>query len=66
MAGEVSECTRIHVCCLIAKICKDQVSYHEQRPNGVVDEDGCCCNEHAEAHETVKLDIVSIYYDYFV
>jgi hypothetical protein len=31
------------------------VSYHEQRPDSVVDKDGGCCNEHAEAHETVKL-----------
>jgi hypothetical protein len=30
-------------------------AYHEQCPDGVVDEDGGCCNEHAEAHETVEL-----------
>lgn len=27
---------------------------HQQGPDGVVEEDGGCCNEHAEAHETVK------------
>jgi hypothetical protein len=30
-------------------------SYHEQRPDSVVDEDGGCCDEHAEAHEAVEL-----------
>jgi hypothetical protein len=30
-------------------------SYHEQRPDGVVEKDGGCCNEHAEAYETVEL-----------
>lgn len=34
-----------------------ELSYHEQGPNGVVDEDGGCCNEHAEAYETVKLNL---------
>jgi hypothetical protein len=29
--------------------------YHEQCPHGVVDEDGGCCDEHAEANETVLL-----------
>jgi hypothetical protein len=31
------------------------LSYHEQGPDSVVDEDGGCCDEHAKAYETVKL-----------
>jgi hypothetical protein len=31
------------------------VSYHKQCPDGVVDEDGGCCDEHAEAYEAVEL-----------
>lgn len=33
-----------------------RVKYHEQSPHGVVDEDGGCCEEHAETHETVELE----------
>jgi hypothetical protein len=36
-------------------------SYHEQCPDGVVDEDGGCCDEHAEAHEAVELRVVSFH-----
>jgi hypothetical protein len=35
-------------------------SYHEQCPHSVVDEDGGCCDEHAEAHEAVELRIVRL------
>jgi hypothetical protein len=31
-------------------------AYHEQCPDGVVDEDGGCCDEHAEAYETIGLE----------
>lgn len=27
---------------------------HEQRPDGIVDKDGCGCNEHAEAYGAVE------------
>jgi hypothetical protein len=33
--------------------------YHEQCPDGVVDEDRSRCNEHGEAHEAIGLSIVS-------
>jgi hypothetical protein len=36
-------------------------SYHEQCPDGVVDEDGGCCDEHAETHEAVELRVVSFH-----
>jgi hypothetical protein len=29
--------------------------YHNKCPCGVVDEDGCCCDEHCEAYEAVGL-----------
>jgi hypothetical protein len=41
--------------------CKVVDSYHEQCPDGVVDEDGGCCDEHAEADEAVELRIVSFH-----
>jgi hypothetical protein len=35
--------------------CRLVDAYHEQCPDGVVYEDGGCCDEHAEAHEAVEL-----------
>ena len=32
-------------------------SYHEQCPDGVVDEDGSGCDEHAESYETIGLGL---------
>jgi len=29
--------------------------YHKQSPNGVVEEDDGCCDEHCEANEAVQL-----------
>lgn len=34
---------------------RKEVPYHEQGPDSIVDEDGSCCDEHAEAYETVEL-----------
>jgi hypothetical protein len=35
-------------------------AYHEECPDGVVDEDGRSSHEHAEADETVELRGVSV------
>lgn len=35
---------------------REVLPYHKQGPDGVVEEDGGRCDEHAEAYETVKLD----------
>jgi hypothetical protein len=34
---------------------KRMKAYHEQCPDGVVDEDGSRCDEHAEAYEAIGL-----------
>ena len=33
-------------------------SYHQQCPNGIVDEDDGCYNEHGETDETIKLELI--------
>lgn len=35
-------------------------SYHKQRPDGVVDEDGSGCDEHAESYEAVELRLLDM------
>ena len=37
--------------------CREPCTHHEQSPDGVVDEDGSGCDEHAESHEAVELQL---------
>jgi hypothetical protein len=39
---------------------RGRCTHHEQRPDGVVDEDGGRCDEHAKAYEAVELPLSAV------